>query len=196
MCVQEAAYRSKAEDRDMARNAVGVLGGRDDSERRRRQQYAADLEDQMRAKQVRLWLNAVQAIRRSITQYRDLCSQQEAEYRSKAEDRDLARNAVGVLGGRDDSERRRRQQYAADLEDQMRAKQVRGDKPVPVGFDAAVTLLGNARACGTCCESRKRSIVRVHSRVTRLATRWVCWEVPPTLRSGDDSSMRRTWKTR
>ena len=64
MCVQEAAYRSKAEDRDMARNAVGVLGGRDDSERRRRQQYAADLEDQMRAKQVGFVdsVNAVQAL--------------------------------------------------------------------------------------------------------------------------------------
>ena len=31
---------------------------------------------------------------------------------------------MGVLGGAADAEKRRRQQYAADLEDQMRAKKV------------------------------------------------------------------------
>ena len=72
---------------------------------------------------------------------------QEAELRSKAEDRDMARNAVGVLGGRDDSERRRRQQYAADLEDQMRAKQVRWGVCVCTPMEFVCAAVGSSVTC-------------------------------------------------
>ena len=51
VCGQEMEHRAREDERDAARNAVGVLPGGDDRDRRRRQ-YAADLEDQVRAKKV------------------------------------------------------------------------------------------------------------------------------------------------
>ncbi len=49
--MQEAELRAKAESREMARNAVGVLGGGSDP-RQKQRQYAEELEEQLRMKKV------------------------------------------------------------------------------------------------------------------------------------------------
>ncbi len=50
---------------------------------------------------------------------------QEAELRAKAESREMARNAVGVMGAGGDP-RHKQRQYAEELEEQLRMKKVTG----------------------------------------------------------------------
>ncbi len=58
---QEAELRAKAKSREMARNAVGVLGGGGDA-RHKQRQYAEELEEQLRMKKVRRVLHAPQVM--------------------------------------------------------------------------------------------------------------------------------------
>ena len=83
----------------MARHAVGVLDAGRAAQASARRSYAADLEEQIRAKK-------------------------EATRQARAESREAAARAQGLLSDPAEAARRKKAQYAADLDAQMRAKQV------------------------------------------------------------------------